>query len=368
VDFDWSAADVAFRAQVRAMLESRVSQDRGRFRAGVEHSAEGSRAICRLLARTGHLVPNWPVEVGGGQSIWRHVIVGEEMWRMGEPRAPQYLNVNLIGPVIIRFGTPEQRQRYLPDMLAGRALWCLCFSEPDAGSDLSRILTTASPVDGGYLIRGVKLWISYADIAEHCFLLARVANQDDMEAPDRTLFLVDMDTPGICVTEIASIVGSHVFHEVRFDDVFVPADAMLGAPGEGWNIVRTALAGERAGAPDYCQVDRALDAALTAGGDDGEDAAFGEAYLRSAGARLLAYEIASQQAHDVPSPAASQARAYLHVARQAAADALEAHLAETGIGAEAEGVELLNAVIGGIAGGAYEVLLDLLTRSRSRVG
>jgi alkylation response protein AidB-like acyl-CoA dehydrogenase len=369
VDFEWSAADLAYRSEIRVLLRSLVPEDRGRFRPGVEHSVEGSRAVCERLASSGHLVPHWPTAVGGGaESVWRQVIVGEEMWRMGEPRAPQYLNVNFIGPAIIQFGTPEQQQRYLPDIVKGRALWCQAFSEPDAGSDLSRIRTTATAVDGGYVIRGVKAWISYAEIAEHCFLLARVPGESEQAGRGRTLFLVDMDIAGVTVTDVASIVGSHTFHEIHFDDVFLPADAVLGAPGAGWDIVRAALVNERAGAAEYCQVESALDAALRAGGEHDAEAALGEAYLRCAGARLLAYEAVSQGPDDSRSRAASQARAYLGAARQAGADALEACLTDSGVSAESQGVDLLNAIIGGITGGAYEVLLDLLTRSRSAVG
>jgi alkylation response protein AidB-like acyl-CoA dehydrogenase len=370
VEFGWSAAEAAYRSAIRDSLRRIVPPDRGRYRASLEHSAEASRAVCERLAESGDLVPHWPIEWGGSAaSAWRQVILGEEMWRVGEPRAPQYLNINFIGPAISRFGTEDQRQRFLPRIAAGQALWCQGFSEPDAGSDLSRIRTTATPVEGGYVVRGVKLWISYADVAEHCFLLARVPTVVDAARGDkrrRTLFLVDMDSPGITVKEIASVIGRHVFHEVRFDDVFVATNRRLGEAGQGWAVVRAALADERASAPEYRQAEAALDAALAA--SDAEDAAVGEAYLRCAGARLLAYEIVSQQRDGKSSPVASQARAYLHRARRATGEALEQRLADTGLDAWTEGVELLNGVISGVAGGAYEVLLDASTRWRAKEG
>jgi alkylation response protein AidB-like acyl-CoA dehydrogenase len=269
----------------------------------------------------------------------------------------------------MRSGTEEQRARFLPAIAAGKALWCQAFSEPDAGSDLSRIRTTATVTDEGILVNGRKVWISYADIAENCFLLARhvdPAADAGTGSRARTVLLVPMSTPGITVREIGSIVGDHVFHELVFDDVRLPHDAVLGDPARGWDVVKAALADERGGAPEYMQAEGALSGALGATGEGTNDlaaAAVGEAWVRTHGARLLTYRAVDDRAHgDDGARSAYQARAYGRVARQAVADAMaELHV---GGGAETlhqdEEVESLNAILAGVAGGAYEILLDLL--------
>src|SRR5690606_16601540 len=132
-----------------------------------------SLEFCPKLAAEGLLAPHWPEAWGGrGPPAWEHFILGAGLWAAGEPPGPQYMNVNFIGQTIIRFGTEAQKRRYLPEMAAGRAVWCQGFSEPSAGSDLASLSTRAELKGDRYLINGSKVWTSYAGLAQHCFLLA----------------------------------------------------------------------------------------------------------------------------------------------------------------------------------------------------
>ena len=134
-----------------------------------------TRELCQKLAARGWLTLSWPAEHGGADgSVWQQAVVREEMWAAGEPRGPQYMNLNYIGPLIMRFGTPEQQARHLPRMAAGDVLWCQGFSEPEAGSDLASLKTRAVRDGDHYVVNGQKIWNSYADApADHCLLLAR---------------------------------------------------------------------------------------------------------------------------------------------------------------------------------------------------
>src|SRR5262249_15117045 len=158
---------------------------------------------------------------------------GEEMWAAGEPRGPQYMNVNWVGPVIMRFGTPAQQEKYLPPIRNGDAIWCQGFSEPGAGSDLAALRTSAMPVEGGYSLSGAKVWTSYAGHADTCFLLARVPRSSGGQDGKAgiVILLTDMRSSGIQVKQIPALIGEGDIHEVFFDEVFVPEADRLGAEG-----------------------------------------------------------------------------------------------------------------------------------------
>ena len=189
----------------------------------------------------------WPKEYGGSDAdIWRQNVVREEMWRYGEPRGPQYMTLNYIGPASMMFGTDEQKERYIRPMAAGEVIWRQGFSEPDAGSDLAGLRTRAEDAGSGFKINDQKIWTSYAAHAEHCFLMART-NPDASRHKGLSLFLVDLETPGITVRPIDSMGGPIEFHEVFFDDVEMPYDALLGPRDQGWKVAMSALEGERAG-------------------------------------------------------------------------------------------------------------------------
>ena len=193
-----------------------------------------TREFCHQLAARGWLTLSWPAEHGGADgSVWQQAVVREEMWAAGEPRGPQYMNLNYIGPLIMRFGTPEQQARHLPRMAAGDVLWCQGFSEPEAGSDLASLKTRAVRDGDHYVVNGQKIWNSYADApADHCLLLART-NTEVKKQVGISMFLVDMRTPGITVRPIPSMAGKSEFSEIFFDDAVIPAADRLGDEDTG---------------------------------------------------------------------------------------------------------------------------------------
>lgn len=259
MNFDWTDEQAALRERVRELLARELPPDweqLSRHGPGSPAQTAFSLEFCPKLAAAGLLVPHWPVEFGGrGAPAWEHFIVGEELFAAGEPRGPQYMNANFIGATLMKFGTPGQQARYLPDMAAGRAIWCQGFSEPSAGSDLAALGTRATARGDAYVIDGSKVWTSYAGMAQTCFLLARTGAGKGGIA----IFLVPMDTPGITVRPIPSLIGHGDIHEVFFDDVVVPASARLGAEGQAWAIISYALALERVGLARYAFSRRVLD-------------------------------------------------------------------------------------------------------------
>jgi alkylation response protein AidB-like acyl-CoA dehydrogenase len=275
-----------------------------------------TRRICAALAARGWLTMDWPREWGGAAaSPWQQAILREEMWAHEEPRGPQYMNLNYIGPCIMRFGSAEQKRRFLPPMAAGTVIWTQGFSEPGAGSDLASLTTRAEDRGVHFLVSGQKTWNSYADApAEWCFLLART----DPAAPRHaglSVLLVDMRTPGITVRPVGSMAGPHELNEIFFDDVRVPRDCLLGAPQRGWEVVTAGLTFERVGIARYARAGRVLELLVAharrtglARGDTVRQQ-LAEVRVRYEAARLLSYRALSLQARgDVPSVEASIAR------------------------------------------------------------
>jgi alkylation response protein AidB-like acyl-CoA dehydrogenase len=275
-----------------------------------------TRAFCRKLAARGWLTMAWPREHGGQEAgPWKQAILREEMWAHDEPRGPQYMNLNYIGPCLMRFGTDAQKARFLPPMAAGDVIWTQGFSEPGAGSDLAAVATRAEPRADGFLLNGQKLWSSYADApADWCFLLARTERTARRHA-GLSVLLVDMRSPGITVRPIASMAGPHELNEIFLDDVPVPRDALLGRAGQGWEIVTAGLAFERVGIARYARAGRVLELLVAhvrkAGlaGDPDVRRKLADLRVRYEAARLLSYRAISVQAEGkVPTVEASIAR------------------------------------------------------------
>ncbi|WP_197911718.1 acyl-CoA dehydrogenase family protein [Kineobactrum salinum] len=237
MEFGWSAEEVSHRKWIREVLDKLLPSNWESISVhgpGSDAQTEFSRDFCRNLAAEGLLVSHWPVEHGGEDApVWQQFILGEEMWAAGEPRGPQYMNVNWVGPVLIRFGTSTQLDKFLPPIRHGDAVWCQGFSEPEAGSDLAALRTQAVPVEGGYRVTGAKIWTSYAGHAGRCFLLARVPSSHGGEKGKGgiVILLTDMTSPGIRVKQIPALIGEGDIHEVFFDDVFVPSEDRLGEEG-----------------------------------------------------------------------------------------------------------------------------------------
>ena len=216
---------------------------------------ETAQRFCCTLAERNLLCMAWPEEFGGrGASVWEQTVVREEMWAHHEPRGAQYMGVNWVGPIIMRHGTPEQQRRHLPPIANGEVIWCQGFSEPEAGSDLASLRTTARRAEdgsAGWLVSGQKIWTSYATMAQWCFLLARTSRIGDGATQKKqqglTIFLVPMDDPAIQVRPIRSMMGPHHLNEVFFDDLRVTDADMLGTVDAGWSIVQDVMSFGRAG-------------------------------------------------------------------------------------------------------------------------
>jgi len=309
VDFAWSDEDAAFRRELRAFLDAALPPDWDRIAKdgpGSDAQAAFAREFCPRLAEKGWLTQHWPREVGGrGATPWRHAILGEEMWRCGEPRSSQYMNVNWIGPTILRFGSDEQKAFHLPRISAGRVFWCQGFSEPEAGSDLAALRTLAIRDGDAYVVNGSKIWTSYANHADFCFLVVR-SDPDSKRHRGISVLLLPMDLAGIRVREIPSVVGERYFFELFFDDVRVPVGCRLGPEHAGWDVVTWSLAYERVGAARYARAAYTLDELARHAARRGrlEDPQLleklGEARALCEASRLLSYRVIDLRAKGKP--------------------------------------------------------------------
>jgi alkylation response protein AidB-like acyl-CoA dehydrogenase len=289
------------RRQLRDLVKTHVPEDfLGAFTSD-PGDLETAQAFCRLLAESGLLCMSWPQEFGGrGSSVWEQTVVREEMWAHHEPRGAQYMGVNWVGPTLMRHGTPEQQRKHLPPIARGEVIWCQGFSEPEAGSDLASLRTSATRDGIGWRINGQKIWTSYATMAQWCFLLARTTKGGKKQA-GLTIFLVPMDDPAITVRPIGCMMGPHHLNEVFFDDLLVTDADVLGTVDDGWSIVADVLSFERLGIARYARCERLLQMAPRQLGDRWE-ALPAELRVRwtrmlthCRRARLLAYRLVSLQ-------------------------------------------------------------------------
>ncbi len=376
MEFGWSPEEVSHRQKIRELLDVTLPDDWEALSAhgpGSRYQTDYSKSFCAKLAEQNLLVPNWPEQHGGCDSpVWHQFILGEEMWAAGEPRGAQYMNVNWLGPVLMRYGTEDQLERYLPPIRAGKSIWCQGFSEPSAGSDLAALRTAATPVDGGYRVSGAKIWTSYAGEADHCFLLARLPNVPGGPTGKSAIviLLTDMKSDGIQVKQIPALIGEGDIHEVFFDDVFVPAENRLGAEGQAWEIIGFALQNERTGIARYEFSRRVLDRAVKRLKETGrwgyplvQDQA-ARAAIACEAAKMLVYRVVDGKAHDLPpDDYAAVARWAVVKADNAVNDFLTEFLPDGLYGTDH--VLLAHhqrAIAAGVASGAAEIQLNLIAR------
>ncbi|MEU5880609.1 acyl-CoA dehydrogenase family protein [Spirillospora sp. NPDC047279] len=343
MDFTMGPAATELRGELRRLVSEHVP--RGYLGAFTDDPAdlETAQKFSRLLAERGLLCPAWPREYGGwGASPWEQTVVREEMWAHHEPRGAQYMGVNWVGPTIMRHGTPGQCRRHLPPIARGEVIWCQGFSEPDAGSDLAALRTTARRDGDGWLISGQKVWTSYATMAQWCFLLVRTARRERRQQ-GLTIFLVPMDAEGIEVRPIGSLMGPHHLNEVFFDDVRVTEADVLGTLDEGWKVVQEVLSFERVGIARYARCERLLQAAPRVLGDawDGLPPELRVRWARMLThcrrARLLAYRVIAMQSEGRvrPNDAAAYRIAVTRLDQESADVLVEIAAAAPGEGEEA---------------------------------
>lgn len=240
----------ALRSEVRAFLETeligRTSVRRARSWGGWDPE------FSRKLGARGWIGMTWPKRYGGHERTFleRYVVL-EEMLASGAPVGAHWVADRQSGPLLLRFGTEAQRERFVPAIARGELAFAIGMSEPDSGSDLASIRTRAVRADGGYLVNGTKVWTSNAHRAQYAIALFRTAVVPDKKHEGLTQFLVDLKSPGITVRPIINLAGSHDFNEVVFEDAFVPDDMRVGGEGDGWKQVTTELAFERSGPERY---------------------------------------------------------------------------------------------------------------------
>lgn len=248
MDFHFTDEEEAFRADIRAWLRDNLPENWNTDPKEPEDEAE--RFAFRLdwerrLHAGGWSGLAWPRDYGGrGGTTMQNAILQEELARANAPEAVNIIGRNLTAPTLMEHGTEAQKRRFLPKILSSEEIWCQGFSEPNSGSDLASLRCRAV-IDGEhFVINGQKIWTSFAQYAQWCFVLART----DTSAPKHkglSFILVDMRTPGITIRPLSQITGDSEFNEVFFDEVRVPRENLVGRLNEGWRIAMTTLTYER---------------------------------------------------------------------------------------------------------------------------
>ena len=250
MDFRFTAEEDAFRQEVRTWLMREIPDrwldlDPGMWEE-TEESWTLSRQFQRKLGQKGWLAPSYPKKYGGLEmDHMKRLILAEELAYSRAPVSVEVeISVNWVAPAIIQFGTEEQKYDYVVRVAKGELIFCLGYSEPNAGSDLAALQTRAVENRNEYVINGQKIWCSYGHLADYCWLAART----DPDAPKHkgiSMFVVDMKTPGITVRPLINILNRHSFNEVFFDDVRIPAKNLVGVKNNGWYQLAIALDYER---------------------------------------------------------------------------------------------------------------------------
>ncbi|WP_033288576.1 acyl-CoA dehydrogenase family protein [Amycolatopsis jejuensis] len=233
------------RGAVRAFLAS----ENGRWEPRCDQWIGGwDASFSRRLGKRGWIGMAFPAQYGGSAAgALARFVVTEELLAAGAPVAAHWIADRQSGPGLLRFGTEEQKNAYLPGIARGEHFFAVGLSEPDTGSDLASVRTRATRVDGGWRISGTKVWTSGAHLAHTLVVLARTAPRTDARHAGLGQFLVDLPCAGVTIRPIRLLTGEHHFNEVVLDDAFVPDARVLGEPGSGWHQVTSELAMERSG-------------------------------------------------------------------------------------------------------------------------
>jgi alkylation response protein AidB-like acyl-CoA dehydrogenase len=238
VDFALTTAEQAFRDDLRAFLRAHVP-------AEPLLEFEEQREWQRLLHRHGWMAPHWPAEYGGrGASVIEFALYVQEMAAARAPQIANRVGVQTVGPVLIAHGSAEQKARLLPRILSADDIWCQLFSEPDAGSDLASLRTTATLDGDVWRVKGQKVWTSYGAQADRGLLLARTEPHEP-GGRGLTVLLADLRRSGADARPLTTMTGEAEFAEVFLDDLHVDADAVVGARGDGWRVASSGLESER---------------------------------------------------------------------------------------------------------------------------
>lgn len=244
----FTAEQEQFRQEVRAFLQQHI--EAGTFQTKCDSWLSGSEPSFSKIVGDENLIGlTWPKEYGGQarSSIDRYILT-EEFLAAGAPVAAHWIADRQTGPLLLRFGTEEQKQYFLQKIVAGECYFAIGLSEPNSGSDLASVRTRAEKVDGGWLVNGAKTWTSNAHDAHYMITLVRTgAYNPEKKHENLSQLIIDLHAPGVTITPISYLTGEHHFNDVFFDNVFVPDDRVVGTLGNGWKQGLAELAFERSG-------------------------------------------------------------------------------------------------------------------------
>ena len=249
MNLELTAEELAFRDEVRTFLEEALTpelREAGRRATSVFMDKRFSLAWQKILHAKGWVAPSWPKQYGGAgwSEMQRHIFAAECARASAPSLAP--MGLRMVGPVIMGYGTDEQKAHYLPRILSGEDYWCQGYSEPGAGSDLAALQLRAVREGDDYVLNGSKLWTTHAHWANRMFCLVRTETSGKPQA-GITFLLLDMTTPGVRVRPIITLAGEHEVNEVFFENVRVPVSGRVGEENQGWTVAKYLLEFERGG-------------------------------------------------------------------------------------------------------------------------
>ncbi|PJE35570.1 pimeloyl-CoA dehydrogenase large subunit [Pseudooceanicola lipolyticus] len=247
MDLNYTAEETAFREEVRAFLQEKLPRDLAqKVRQRKELTKADMEGWHATLNQKGWLAPNWPKEYGGAEwnAVQKHIFE-EECARAGAPRIVPF-GLSMLAPVLIKFGSQQQKDHYLPRILNGDDWWCQGYSEPGAGSDLASLKTRAVREGDHYIVNGQKTWTTLGQHANMIFCLVRT-DPEVKQQEGISFLLIDMNSPGIEVRPIILLDGVHEVNEVFFDNVKVPVENLVGEENKGWTYAKYLLTHERTG-------------------------------------------------------------------------------------------------------------------------
>ncbi len=255
MDLNFTAEEQTFRQRIRDWTAANLPSDiRAKVDRGIELTRDDFQRWMKILSGEGWIAPNWDAKDGGpGFSLAEKYIFEEELFMGNAPRTVHF-GTRMVGPVLLRYGTREQKARYLPKILTSEEIWCQGYSEPGSGSDLASLKTSAVLDGDHYVVNGTKIWTSYAHCADRMFALVRTDNTGKKQE-GITCLLIDMKAPGVTVRPLITLDGRHVFNQEFFDDVRVPVADRIGEEGQGWTIAKYLLGHERSNA-SYVSINR----------------------------------------------------------------------------------------------------------------
>lgn len=254
VDLPENAAQL--REEVRKFLQDNLHED---FFPNSDFNSGVSPEFSRKLGSNGWIGMTWPKKYGGGErSFLERYVVTEELLAAGAPVGAHWIADRQSGPQLLKFGTEEQRQEFLPAITRGESFFSIGMSEPDTGSDLASIRTSASRTEGGWLVNGSKIWTSGAHINHFMITLLRTSPPSENRHAGMSQFMIDLNSPNVTIKGIKNLSGDSDFNQVFLDDVFVPDSHVIGEVGNGWEQVISELSFERSGPERFLSAYRVL--------------------------------------------------------------------------------------------------------------